>query len=155
MPSNRVLQAERKLLLKVRKGFHHVASTNNREKLFQRAHRWVFHETVQPSIALDTGGAQDLYVLFKTHTLQIHAKPTVAQQLSPAIHHGNFLHCAHQPPQSSTFVTLTTCGCSLPFSVGVSGSRRVSVGVLVSVSGCECVCVGVCVRVYVGGREVG
>ena len=27
----------------------------------QRAHRWVSHESVEPRIALDTGGAQDLY----------------------------------------------------------------------------------------------
>ena len=51
---------------------------------------------------------------FKTHTLQFHAKHTVAQQLSQAIHNSNVSHCAHHPPQSSAVVTLTTCGCSLP-----------------------------------------
>ena len=119
-PSIRVLQVERKLLLRTRKGFQNVASTNNTNKLFQRAHRWVSHETVEPSIALDTGGAQDLYPApswrcpLQTHMLHIHARPTVAQQLPPAIPNSNVLHCAHQPHQSSTVVTLTTCGCSLP-----------------------------------------
>ena len=52
-------------------------------------------------------------VLFNTHTGHIHAKPTVAQQLSQATHNSNVSHCAHQPLQFTIVVTLTTCGCSL------------------------------------------
>ena len=47
--------------LRMRKGFQPVASSNNTYSLRQRAHRSVSHESVEPNIPLNTGGAQDLY----------------------------------------------------------------------------------------------
>ena len=57
----RVLQVECKLPLRLRKGFEPVASTINADSLFQRPHHQVSHESVEPSIALNTSGVQDLY----------------------------------------------------------------------------------------------
>ena len=52
---------ECKLPLRMEEGFQAVASTDNTDCLFQRAHRKVSHESVEPSMVLNSGGAQDLF----------------------------------------------------------------------------------------------
>ena len=90
---------------RMKKGFQPVASSNNTDSPFQRAHRLVSHETVEPSIALKTwwcsgfvsrpGLAAFSSKLTSDNYMQ---KPTSHSNCPKAIHNSNVSHCAHSLP---------------------------------------------------------
>ena len=51
----------RKLPLRMKKGFQPVVSTDDTDSPFQRVHRLVSHETVEPSITLNTWWCPDSF----------------------------------------------------------------------------------------------
>ena len=91
----------------------------NTDSPFQRANRWESYETSEPSITLNTGGAQDWYPAPRLAVLSSTITSDIYLQHRASLNTG-FMPSRKcnvfqlRPPASTVVVTLTSCGCSHP-----------------------------------------